>query len=264
MRVGAVVLDRQSVVPLYYQIQQGLSEQIRSGELKPGALMPSEQEIAARLGVSRMTARQALKSLCSRGLAFSQRGRGTFVSRMKLEKNFRQLLSFSEEMKDRGSQPRSRVLAFRKIHPGEDVVEALHLNPAEEVILLRRVRMADSAPLCVEATHLPARLCPDLLENFEPSGSLYRALAEQYGLQVHMADEVAEASIATEAEAKLLRVREKSPVFRFMRTAYLHNGQPIEFVKSIYRGDRCRVVNRLTRQLENRQLSSSVLVQGGG
>ena len=73
MRVGAVVLDRQSVVPLYYQIQQGLSEQIRSGELKPGALMPSEQEIAARLGASRMTARQALKSLCSRGLAFSQR-----------------------------------------------------------------------------------------------------------------------------------------------------------------------------------------------
>src|SRR5205814_10347889 len=189
MRVGAVVLDRQSVVPLYYQIQQGLSEQIRSGELKPGALMPSEQEIAARLGVSRMTARQALKSLCSRGLAFSQRGRGTFVSRMKLEKNFRQLLSFSEEMKNRGTQPRSRVLAFRQIHPGEDVVEALHLSPAQEVILLRRVRMADSAPLCVEVTHLPVRLCPGLLEHFEPGGSLDRALAGRYGLHVDLADE---------------------------------------------------------------------------
>ena len=117
--MAAVVLDRQSVVPLYYQIQQGLSEQIRSGELKPGELMPSEQEIAARLGVSRMTARQALKSLCSRGLAFSQRGKGTFVSRMKLEKNFRQLLSFSEEMKDRGSRPRSKVLAFKRMLPDE-------------------------------------------------------------------------------------------------------------------------------------------------
>src|SRR5216683_2579496 len=249
-RVAAVIVDRRSVVPLYYQIQQGLSEQIRSGQLKPGELMPSEQEIAARLGVSRMTARQALKSLCSRGLAFSQRGKGTFVSRMKLEKNFRQLLSFSEEMKDRGSQPRSKVLAFERIHPEGDVVEALRLNPSEEVIFLRRVRMADSAPLCIEATHLPARLCPDLLETFEPSGSLYRALAEQYGLQVHMADEVAEASVATAAEAKLMRVRGKSPVFRFTRTAYLHNGEPIEFVKSTYRGDRCKVVNRLTRQLE--------------
>ncbi len=250
VRVATVIVDRRSVVPLYYQIQQRLSEQICSGELKPGELMPSEQEIAARLGVSRMTARQALKSLCSRGLAFSQRGKGTFVSRMKLEKNFRQLLSFSEEMKDRGSQPRSKVLAFERIHPEDDVVEALHLNPSEEVIFLRRVRMADSAPLCIEATHLPARLCPDLLETFEPSGSLYRALAEQYGLQVHMADEVAEASVATPAEAKLLRVRGKSPVFRFTRTAYLHNGEPVEFVKSTYRGDRCKVVNRLTRQLE--------------
>ena len=59
--MSGVVLDRHSVVPLYYQIQQGLSEQIQSGRLKPGELMPSEQEIAARLGVSRMTARQALK-----------------------------------------------------------------------------------------------------------------------------------------------------------------------------------------------------------
>lgn len=247
--MGTVILDRQSVVPLYYQIQQGLSEQIRSGELRPGQLMPSEQEIAARLGVSRMTARQALKSLCSRGLAFSQRGKGTFVSRTKLEKNFRQLLSFSEEMKGRGSQPRSKVLAFKRVSAEEDVAEALHLDPSEEVIFLRRVRIADSAPLCIEATHLPARLCPDLLQTFEPGGSLYQALAEQYGLQVHMADEVAEASIATPAEAKLLRVRGKSPVFRFTRTAFLHNGEPVEFVKSVYRGDRCRVVNRLTRRV---------------
>jgi GntR family transcriptional regulator len=248
--VAAVVLDRQSVVPLYYQIQQRLIEQIHSGELKPGELVPSEQEISVRLGVSRMTARQALKSLCSRGLAYSQRGKGTFVSRMKLEKNFRQLLSFSEEMQDRGSQPRSKVLAFKRIHPDGEVAEALHLNPSEEVIFLRRVRIADSAPLCIEATHLPERLCPRLLESFEPSGSLYRALTERYGLQVQTADEVAEASVATAAEAKLLRVRGKAPVFRFTRTAFLHNGEPIEFVKSTYRGDRCKVVNRLTRQLE--------------
>jgi len=248
--LGPVVLDRQSVVPLYYQIQQRLREQIRSGELKPGQLVSSEQEISARLGVSRMTARQALKSLCSRGLAYSQRGRGTFVSRMKLEKNFRQLLSFSEEMKERGSRPRSKVLAFRRIRPDEEVAEALHLSPGEEVIFLRRVRIADSAPLCIEATHLPTRLCPELLESFEPSGSLYQVLAERYGLRVHMADEVAEASVTTGAEAKLLRVRVRSPVFRLTRTAYLHDGQPIEFVKSTYRGDRCKVVSRLTRQLE--------------
>jgi DNA-binding GntR family transcriptional regulator len=246
--VGSTVLDRQSVVPLYYQIQQRLLEQIRSGELKAGQPVPSEQEIAAAMGVSRMTARQALKSLCSLGVAYSQRGKGTFVSRIKLEKNFRQVLSFSEEMHARGSRPRSRVLAFKRVRPDSAVAEALHLAPGEDIFLLRRVRLADSVPLCVECTHLPVRLCPDFQNAFDPRSSLYRTLAERYGVQIEIADEVAEASLATAGEARLLRIRKKAPVFRFTRTAYRLNGEPVEFVTSTYRGDRCKVVNRLTRQ----------------
>jgi GntR family transcriptional regulator len=248
--VAVAVLDRQSVVPLYYQIQQRLLEQIRSGELKAGDLVPSEQEIAARLGVSRMTARQALKSLCSMGLAYSQRGKGTFVSRMKLEKNFRQLLSFSEEMYARGSRPRSRVLAFRRIQPDSQVAEALHVASSEPVFLLRRVRLADSVSLCVECTHIPVRLCPDLQETFDPRESLYQSLLERYGIQIEFADEIAEASFASPEEARLLRIRKKAPVFRFTRTAYLHRGEPVEFVRSVYRGDRCKVVTRLSRQVK--------------
>jgi len=246
--VGAAVLDRQSVVPLYYQIQQRVLEQIRSGALKAGQPVPSEQEIAAAMGVSRMTARQALKSLCSLGVAYSQRGKGTFVSRIKLEKDFRQVLSFSEEMLARGSRPRSRVLAFRRVRPDSGVAEALHLPPGEEIFLLRRLRLADSVPLCIECTHLPVRLCPDLQKTFDPNASLYRALAEHYGIEIEIADEVAEASLATAEEARLLRIRKKAPVFRFTRTAHRLNGEPVEFVKSAYRGDRCKVVSRLIRQ----------------
>src|SRR2546423_15335965 len=98
-RVGAVVLDRQSVVPLYYQIQQSLSEQIRSGELKPGALMPSEQEIAARLGGSRMTARKPLKSLGSGGPRFTPRCRAALCRGLKRETRCGKLLPSREDMK---------------------------------------------------------------------------------------------------------------------------------------------------------------------
>ncbi len=220
--MGTLVLDRQSVVPLYYQIQQSLLGQIRAGELVAGASMPSEQEIATRLGVSRMTARQALKSLCSLGVAYSQRGKGTFVSAGKMEKNFRQVLSFSEEMRQRGSQPSSRILQFESAAPSEEVKEALGLGVGEKIVRLKRVRLADSISLCVECTHR---------------------------IQIDLADEVAEASVATAEEAKLLRIRAKAPIFRFTRTAFLRTGQPIEFVKSAYRGDRCKVVNRLSRQM---------------
>lgn len=242
-----VVLDRQSAIPLYYQIQQALLDQIRSGALKVGHPVPSEQEIAQRMGVSRMTARQALKSLCHLGVAYSQRGKGTFVARAKLEKDFRQVLSFSEEMRERGSRPRSRVLAFRLIAPASGVAEALRLSAAEQVYFLKRVRFADSVPLCIESTHIPARLCPDLKSKFDPHDSLYEALFSHFGIQFDAADEVAEAAIASSEEAKLLRVRKGAPVFHFTRTAFLPGGQPAEFVSSTYRGDRCKVVSRLTR-----------------
>src|SRR5438445_8619549 len=247
--MNPVALDRQSVVPLYYQIQQQLLEQIRAGHLKVGDPVPSEQEISARLGVSRMTARQALKSLCSLGIVYRQRGKGTFVAGRKLEKDFRQLLSCSEEMQERGSQPRSTVLAFERAQPSAEVAAELQLKSEEQILRLRRIRLADAISVCVETTHLPCKLFPDLLSRLDPAQSLYATLSQLYGIQVDHADEVAEASAATSAEAKLLRIRPKAPVFRFTRTSFLSDGTPVEYVKSVYRGDRCKVVSRLRSQL---------------
>lgn len=241
-------LDRHSVTPLYYQIHQSLLEQIRAGTLRAGHRVPSEQELSARLGVSRMTARQALKSLCSLGFTYSQRGKGTFVSRSKVEKNSRQVLSFSKEMAASGSRTRSKVLAFDLVTPSEEVADALHLAPSEKVIRLKRVRIADSLPMAVECTCLPSQLCPGLLEKFDPGTSLYEALAKHYGIRIASAEEVAEAGLAGSEVAPLLRVAKRSPVFLFTRTSYLDSGQPVEYVKSTYRGDRYKITNRLTHE----------------
>ena len=211
-------LDRHSVVPLYYQIQQHLLDRIRAGTLKPGKPIPSEQEISVRLRISRMTARQALKSLCDLGVTYSQRGKGTFVSAIKLEKNSRQVLSFSEEMQASGSRPRSKVLSFEVSNSSPDVADVLQLSPGEKVISLRRVRMAGTSPMGLEWSRLPLRVCPDLLQSFDPSRSLYQALSERYGVHIVAADEVAEAGLAGGEEAKLLKVPRNSPVFLFTRT----------------------------------------------
>lgn len=243
-------LNRRSVLPLYYQIQQQLLEQIRGGTLKAGEPLPSEQEISERLSVSRMTARQALKSLCNLGVAYSQRGKGTFVSRVKLEKNFRQVLSFSEEMEARRSRPGSKLIAFEAVSASSEVSAALHLKAGEKVIRLKRVRMADSRPMGIECTCLPLTFCPDLLQRFDPQTSLYRTLSERYGIRIALADEVAEARLAGAEDARLLGISKGSPVFFFTRTAYLVSGQPAEYVKSIYRGDRYKIVNRLRHQEE--------------
>jgi len=243
--VDSLNLDRHSVVPLYYQIQQHLLQDIRSGQLKPGKPLPSEELISKRLRVSRMTARQALKSLCHLGVAYSQRGKGTFVSEIKLEKNFRQVQSFTEEMEARGSRPHSKLISSEMVAASEEAAEALHLSPEEKVVRIRRVRVADTLPMGVETTCLPQQLCPDLLERFDPRLSLYRTLSQIYGIHIVQADEVVEAGLANPEEARLLRIPKSSPVFLFTRTSYIKGGKAVEYVKSTFRGDRYKITNRL-------------------
>jgi GntR family transcriptional regulator len=240
-------LDRHSVVPLYYQIRRSLLERVRSGALKSGEMIPSEEEISTQLGVSRMTARQAIKSLCDMGVAYSLRGKGTFVSGIKFEKSFRQVLSFTEEMRKRGWRPRTKPLAFNVLKADSEAIAALHLARSEKVLSLRRVRYANGSAMGIEWSRIPQRLCPGMLQKFDPRNSLYQALAEQYGIHIVLADETVEAGLATAAEARLLEIAKGSPVFLFTRICYLHEGRPAEYVKSTYRGDRYKIVNRLSR-----------------
>ncbi|HKN33073.1 MAG TPA: GntR family transcriptional regulator [Terriglobales bacterium] len=239
-------LDRASVIPLYYQIRQRLLDQISSGTLRPGQPIPSEQRISARLRVSRMTARQALRSLCEDGLAYSRRGKGTFVAEQKQERNINQLLSFTEEMKSHGA--RSRLLSFSAADPDREAARVLQLGRREKVFQIRRVRLADSVPMAIETSCLPVRLFPGLGEKFTLRGSLYETLAQRYGVQLYAADEIVEAGLASSDDARLLQISPGSPVFHFTRTCYLKSGQPVEYVRSIYRGDRFKIVARLTHQ----------------
>jgi GntR family transcriptional regulator len=240
-------LDRTSVLPLYYQIQQNLLDQIRSGTLKAGDAVPSEQEIAERLGVSRMTARQALKSLRDIGLTYTERGRGTFVSASKVEKNIRQVLSFTEEMAARGLRAASKVLCFETAKADEEIAAALHIAKSEILVRLQRIRLAEGSPMGIECSYIPQRLCPDLLSVFDPATSLYRMLSERYGIRMTVADEVVEAELASAQEARMLQIPKGSPVFIFTRVSRVLSGQPVEYVKSTYRADRYKIRHRLTR-----------------
>lgn len=240
-------LLRGSGIPLYHQIQQRLLEQIRSGALNSNEPLPSIQKLASRMRVSPMTVRQAIKSLSELGVLYSRQGKGTFISTIKLEKDFRHVLSFTEETIARGGTPHSQVLSFRIQAPSEEAREALALGGNEKVFRLRRVRFSDSLPMAIECSCLPERLCPGLIESFDPAASLYQELQSRYGLQVSVTDEVIEVARAAAEEARLLQIPVRGPIFVFTRTSFLEDGNPVEYVKSVYRGDRYKVVNRLMR-----------------
>ena len=238
-------LDKGGFIPLYFQIQRALMEKIRSGELSEGDPLASEEELARVYQVSRMTARQALHGLKAGGYAISQKGRGTFVTRPKLEKNIMHLHGFTEDMKHLGMVPSSHLLEQIVISTDADLAEKLKLETGESVMRLRRLRLADGIPMALEESNIPLRQFPGLDKISFAKQSLYFILRENYGVRVAYADEVIEALSPTREEAELLTIPRKTSILSISRIIMTTSETPIEVACSRYRGDRYRASIRV-------------------
>ena len=218
--------------PLYKQIKALITQGLESGEWKPGEMIPSEVELAARYKVSQGTVRKAIDGLVEQGLLVRRQGSGNFVS-ARVEKNFAKLTSFSEDMRARGRNPRSVWL--RKITGTVTPEEALTLraSPGTPVYRFHRIRFADDAPMALEYATILASCLPSL-ESVE--SSLYTAL-ERAGNRPVRALQRLRAVLFTAERARLLTVADGSPGLLIERRGFLRDGRPVEFTQSYYRGD---------------------------
>lgn len=231
------MIDKQSPLPIYFQLEQLLRQQMESGELKPGDALPSEREYAERLDVSRMTVRQAITNLANEGLLHRQKGRGTFVAEKKLEQKLSGLTSFTEDMRARGLEPSNELIRFEIVPATAAVAEILSLKEHTPVYEIARIRLADNEPMALETVYVSANLVKGLTEKHVET-SLYRYVEEECGMTIGHAVQSIEASIATDIERTHLLVGKGAPVLLIERKTFLVNGTPFEFVKSSYRADR--------------------------
>jgi GntR family transcriptional regulator len=216
------------------------------GALDPGAVLPSERLLAQRYGVARATVTQAIDGLAARGLVYRVQGSGTFVA----EPKFRQpltLTSFTEDMRARGMTPGSVVRGQAIVPASEVVARHLALVPGTPVVHLERVRTADGEPMALERTHLPAQRLPGLEDADLTDASLYELLERKWGVRVAEADQWASVVRVSEEEAALLHVSAEQPALLFQRVTRDPAGTPVEYVRSLYRGDRYEVHTRLER-----------------
>jgi GntR family transcriptional regulator len=234
------MLAKNSPIPLYYQLAERLQEQIRSGELRSGEQLPSERELSEQVGVSRMTARQAVAYLAREGLLEVKPGVGTFVAEPKLAYDALHLLGFTEEMACRGVGVTSRVLEQEIVIPPPRVARELALASGQETVKIARVRLSQNVPLLMETIFIPLALCPDLATQELASQSLYGVLASRYGLSLVRARQTLESTIANEYEAELFGVPPGAPMILLEGVTYSHRDRPVEYFKAIYRGDRCK------------------------
>lgn len=238
-------LDKNGFIPLYYQIQRALMEKIQSGVLTVGDPLASEEELSRTYQVSRMTARQALHGLKANGYAFSEKGRGTFVTRPKLEKNIMHLQGFTEDMRQRGMKASSKLLEQSVITGNDELSEKLKLTPADQIMRLRRLRLADGIPMAIEESHVPLRQFPGLEHIDFGRNSLYATLRERYGVRIGYADETIEALPATREESEMLTIPSRASILSISRIILTAQETPIEAACSRYRGDRYRASIRV-------------------
>lgn len=236
-------LQKGTAEPIYVQLQNLIRENITSGTWQPGETIPSELTLVQQFGIARMTVRQAIDGLIREGLLVRARGRGTFVSAPRVERELSHLLGFSEDMRARGMVPSARLIAREVVPAPADVSARLGLNQREAVIHIRRLRLADELPMATETSYFNYGLCHDVLTADLEAGSLYAFLQNSVGLRLSHGSQELEAALPSAADAHLLAQSRRHPVLVIRQTTYVRDTEaerPAIYGLTVYRADRYR------------------------
>lgn len=221
--------------PLYIQLKRFITGAIGADLVGPGDALPSERDIAERLGVSRVTVRKAVQDLVRDGVLVQRHGSGTYVMPQphRVEQSLSYLTSFAEDMARRGMAVRSIWLDRGRYAASPEEAAALDLNAAADVTRIVRLRLHEDMPLAVERATLSFDLLPD---PHAIGASLYEHLGRSGNRPVRALQRIRAVTIDEET-AELLQVSAGSAGLHIERTSYLASGRIVEFTRSMYRGD---------------------------
>lgn len=225
------------MAPKYTHIFQHFVDKIKSGELKDGDKLPTEDVLCSYFNVSRITVRKALTELLHEGYIIKRHGKGSYVKSGVAKMQLNSLQGFTEEMRSRGMAASSKVIGIELVNADNIVAGKLNIEEGSKVYCLERLRLANNEPMSIEKVYIPYYLCSDL-EKHDLTKSLYEILDKNYGLNPKKAEQSIEASIAGKREREILGIKLRSPILKIERTSYLSNNTPLEYVTSVYRGDK--------------------------
>ncbi|MEQ8148080.1 GntR family transcriptional regulator [Streptomyces sp. OP7] len=228
-------VDRGSPVPLYFQLSQQLESAIEHGTLTPGTLLGNEIELAARLGLSRPTVRQAIQSLVDKGLLVRRRGVGTQVVHSQVKRPL-ELSSLYDDLESAGQRPTTTVLVNTTVTASAEVAAALGVTEGTEVHRIERLRSAHGEPIAYLCNYIPPALLDLDTGQLEATG-LYR-LMRAAGITLHSARQTIGARAATDVEAERLREQPGAPLLTMQRVTFDDTGRAVEYGTHTYRPSR--------------------------
>lgn len=228
--------------PKYYRVKRHLLALVES--MEPGSLLPTERDLTQELNTSRTTVRRALSELVGEGRLVRRQGSGTFVAEPKITWSL-EMTSFTEQAAVTGLSAGTQLLHAGREWAEEAVAQRLGVEPGAQVYCIERLRLVNDVPMAIETSYLAAARFSGLIGHLRRTDSLYRVLEEVYATTPVTAEETIETAAASPREAQLLQTDTGAPILMLSRHTLDADGEPIEWVRSWYRGDRYRFVTRL-------------------
>jgi len=232
------MINKNSPIPLYYQLKKKIEDIIKSGKLKPGDAIPTEAEFMEKYAVSRTTVRNAILQMVNEGYLRRVAGKGTFIKTHPIKSQILgDLIGFSKEMEQKGISHFSKVLNKDIILAPIRVADMLQITTNDLVFYLKRLRFIEGKPIIIVENYVPAYLCPGIDKEDFKNESLYNLLKTKFGLNIHHGKrEFEPINALLKEDVELLKVSPGTPLLYVESIAFTENNTPIEYFQSKIRG----------------------------
>lgn len=232
------MINKNSPIPLYYQLKQQIKDIIKSGKLKPGDVIPTETEFMEKYAVSRTTVRNAILQMVNEGYLRRVVGKGTFVKTHPVKSQILgNLIGFSKEMEQKGISHSTKVLDKGIVPAPIRVADMLQITTNDSVFYLKRLRFVEGKPIIIVENYVPAYLCPGIDKEDFKNESLYNLLKTKFGLNIHHGKrEFEPANSLSKEEIELLEVSPGTPLLYVESITFTEDNIPIEYFQSKIRG----------------------------
>jgi len=247
-------VDKNSLLPLYHQVEESIRKDIANRTYLPGQSIPTELELQEKFNVSRETVRKAVNNLVFAGLVEKKKGVGTFVTHPKIVHRVGYIYGSYDEILARGMIPATTFIEKKEITPPEPMRQEMILEKGATVIKVKRLRLANDEPVAILSSYLPTDLVPELARVKFKSNSLYHTLEKIYHLTLSEGDEIIEAGSIGEKDALQLQIKKGSPILVVKRLTYLDTSIVIEKLTALYRSDKFKYQVKLKGRPEHRPL----------
>lgn len=245
------VINTNTPIPLYFQLQEILRERIENNQWKPGELLPSEEDLCVEYNISRVTVRNALSRLAMEGLIERTAGRGTIIAKPKVREMILASLTGSYASITEGAdRVATKVMESEVILPNEHIRNLLKLKKDEKVNKLLRIRMIDDVALFWTRAFVPYSLCPDFLKSNFENRSFFEILETDYKLITDHSVRTIETELATNIDIDYLKMKSGTPLTVVTSITYMADGTPLEYSRSHFRGDRTKYLVVIKRGQE--------------